>query len=277
MIRHLVQFLSPRFGILLIKVVKVVILIAKFTSTFATVKITQLLCRFECIFTQCFFVRRKMFERSFFLLFSTICVVFSVEVLHISPTVTNSVTPSNENVAPQLNKSSICVTETCVKESAIVLSYLNQNVDPCTDFYEFVCGQYLHGTNISDDKVSGTLFSKLQHRVSEQLEQILIEQSHPDEPRAIRLSKQLTKTCLNETKLNEQGIAPMIELLERYGGWPVVKGDKWNAESWNWLEIQQKMYDDGFIDNLILDVSFGPYFKNSTKNVLNVRKMIEER
>lgn len=210
-----------------------------------------------------------MCDRTFFLLL-LIYVNFSDEVLQINQTVTNSVTPSNISAATQNDKPNICASEICVKESAVILSYLNQSVDPCTDFYEFVCGKYLHGTNISDDKASGTLFSKLQSKVSEQLVEILIEQSKPDEPRAIRLSKQLTKTCMNETELNKQGIIPMVELLERYGGWPVAKGDKWNASSWNWLETQKKMYDDGFTDNLILDISFGPYFKNSTKNVLNV-------
>lgn len=211
-----------------------------------------------------------MCDRTLLLLLLTIYVNFSDEVLQINQTVANSVIPSNISATTQIDQPNICASEVCVKESAVILSYLNQSVDPCSDFYEFVCGKYLHGTNISDEKASGTLFSKLQSKVSEQLVEILIEPSKPNETRAIRLSKQLTQTCMNETKLNELGIPPMVELLERYGGWPVAKGDKWNADSWNWLEIQRKMYDDGFTDNLILDISFGPYFKNSTKNVLNV-------
>lgn len=218
-----------------------------------------------------------MFSCAFFLL-SLLIFVNSNKVLQTNQTVQNLLTDINVNATDQIVKSNICTSESCANESAVILKYLDQNVDPCQNFYEFACGKYLNETKLTkpDDKTSGTLFTKLQHKVSEQLVEILPEESKPDEPHAIRLSKQLMKTCLNETMLNEQGIAPMVEILERYGGWPVVMGDKWNANDWNWVEIQKKMYNDGFTNNLILEVSFGPHHKNSSKNVLNVMLSVHQ-
>lgn len=42
--------------------------------------------------------------------------------------------------------------------AAEVLKSMNRNVDPCDNFYEFVCGNFLKETNIPDDKVSKYCF-----------------------------------------------------------------------------------------------------------------------
>lgn len=70
-------------------------------------------------------------------------------------------------------------------------------------------------------------------------------------------------------QLCTSGIAPMVEILEKYGGWPVIKGSDWKPDNWNWLEINKQISNDGFID-LVLDWGIGVDLKNSTKNVLIV-------
>lgn len=63
----------------------------------------------------------------------------------------------------------------------------------------------------------------------------------------------------------------MVELLDKYGGWPVVNGKHWNADEWNWLNISQQISNDGFID-LILDCHIEVEPKNSSKRVLIVNR-----
>lgn len=66
------------------------------------------------------------------------------------------------------------------------------------------------------------------------------------------------------------GIRSMVDLLERYGGWPVVKGEKWNADNnWNWINISQQISNDGLL-KLILSWSISVDIKNSTRNILMV-------
>lgn len=66
------------------------------------------------------------------------------------------------------------------------------------------------------------------------------------------------------------GIKPVIELLDRYGGWPAVKGSSWNEENWNWVDTSQQICRDGLL-KLILNWGIGVDLKNSTRNVLIVR------
>lgn len=62
----------------------------------------------------------------------------------------------------------------------------------------------------------------------------------------------------------------MQEILEKYGGWPVVKGNQWNAENWDWIEAIKKISYDGLRDSIILSFHIVTDSKNSTKRTLAV-------
>lgn len=62
----------------------------------------------------------------------------------------------------------------------------------------------------------------------------------------------------------------MVNTLERYGGWPVVKGDQWVPEDWNWLKTSIQIVNDGLID-LILACHIEVNPNNSSKHILVVR------
>ena len=42
----------------------------------------------------------------------------------------------------------VCFTEGCVQVSAQISAAMNQSVDPCDDFYQFACGNWLKTTGI---------------------------------------------------------------------------------------------------------------------------------
>lgn len=60
-----------------------------------------------------------------------------------------------------------------------------------------------------------------------------------------------------------------MEILEKYGGWPVIKGNDWKFDEWNWLDVRNQISNDGLLD-LILAMSLSLDQKNSTKLVLTV-------
>ena len=61
----------------------------------------------------------------------------------------------------------------------------------------------------------------------------------------------------------------MVELLDRYGGWPIVNGNNWKAENWDWINVSQQILNDGLL-KLILNWAISVDLKNSTRNVLVV-------
>lgn len=69
----------------------------------------------------------------------------------------------------------------------------------------------------------------------------------------------------------EKGIAPMVEILEKYGGWPVVKGESWNSEeNWEWMNANQNISNEGIDDTLLLSLAVLTDQRNSSKRVLDV-------
>lgn len=67
------------------------------------------------------------------------------------------VVSSNQPASPQQNGTqrevkgngtNICMTKGCVKASALILDLIDENVNPCENFYEFACGKFLRNTLI---------------------------------------------------------------------------------------------------------------------------------
>lgn len=66
----------------------------------------------------------------------------------------------------------------------------------------------------------------------------------------------------------------MIEMLEKIGGWPVVKGDEWNSDDWEWMNTNRDMSNGGLEDSLLFSLTILTDQKNSSKRVLDVDKIL---
>lgn len=62
----------------------------------------------------------------------------------------------------------------------------------------------------------------------------------------------------------------MIEILEKHGGWPVVKGDEWNDKDWKWVDANQNMCNDGLDDALLFTLAILTDQKNSSRRIFDV-------
>lgn len=167
----------------------------------------------------------------------------------------------------------MCHTAGCAQTAATVLESLDTSVDPCHDFYDFACGKFINNTYISDEKVSIDTFTTVRDKTQAQIVRLIDDDIDPDELRSFQLAKELYKTCMNRTRIEEQGLHGFIDTQKALGGWPCIEGDKWNAdETWSWTETIQKFATRGFSFSYIVLMSIDVDMRNSTRRRIVVRQ-----
>lgn len=73
--------------------------------------------------------------------------------------------------------------------------------------------------------------------------------------------------------IEDRGLTPLLDIQEKMGGWPVVKGDEWNEKAWTWQQSVKNFRKHGYSTDYILDFSVGTDLKNSTKRIIDVRNV----
>lgn len=184
----------------------------------------------------------------------------------------NVQSPSTEkSIGEQLNLPvSRCESRGCVTAASKIIDDLDESIDPCENFYEFACGNYVKNAKIPDDKISVDLSATVDDLVREQLRTIINEPIQRNESKPFRLAKYFNVACLNQTIIEERGIKPLADILEAFGGWPVVKGELWSDKDFNWVEIVKRLRRMGLEINVIFALSVVTDLRNSTKRVLDV-------
>lgn len=65
----------------------------------------------------------------------------------------------------------------------------------------------------------------------------------------------------------------MVNILEIFGGWPVVKGSEWISENWEWMDANRNISMGGLDDTLLFSLVVLTDQRNSSKRVLDVRSL----
>lgn len=178
--------------------------------------------------------------------------------------------PPERNKKKPLTPKSRCETRGCLLAASKTMTYLDESIDPCENFYEFACGNYIKNTFIPDDKITVDLSSTVDDLVRGQLRKIINEPPQSNEAKPFRLAKNLNLACLNKTIIEDRGIKPLADILESYGGWPVVKGDSWADSGFDWTEAMKKFRRMGLDTRVIFTFSVITDLKNSTRRLLDV-------
>ncbi|KAK9888869.1 hypothetical protein WA026_001089 [Henosepilachna vigintioctopunctata] len=168
------------------------------------------------------------------------------------------------------NTDGVCLTPGCIHTASKVLEYMDTSVDPCDDFYQFTCGNFIKKTNIPDDKSSVTSFSLISDSLQEQLRSMIEEPINSTEPKPFQLTKKLYKACMNKTLIEKDGLTTIHKILKDLGGWPVLEGDNWLDGDFDWRESVYRFRRQGYSVDYLIDFSVGIDLKNSTRRVIDL-------
>ena len=137
---------------------------------------------------------------------------------------------------------------------------LNQTADPCEDFYEFTCGNWIKNTQIPSNANEENILAQMETNTNDitasriahclvidlfsWLILDLLSSSEFNESKAIRNARRFYTTCLNEPKIEHESINVLLSLINKeFGGWPVLLGLDWNESSFDlsrlWIQLSR--------------------------------------
>jgi hypothetical protein len=166
-----------------------------------------------------FLAKRTRIEKiALALLFAFAClaIVFMFNIIYkYNAQHAKSTSPSGSK-ANESASANMCLTQKCLLLSANIYKSLNQEVDPCDDFYEYSCGKWIRNNLLPTGFSRWSIISAITY--SNQL--VIKDELEHDDPsvsytEAERKAKVFYDSCLDKDAIIEQrGAAPFYEISD---------------------------------------------------------------
>ncbi|CAK9294803.1 unnamed protein product [Gordionus sp. m RMFG-2023] len=153
---------------------------------------------------------------------------------------------------------------------------MNQDIDPCTNFYEFACGGYMQKTSIPTGYSKWNDVFQILDSIYSTIKDLLENPNTKYEGMAERQAKIYYDSCLDKTNDRKklQGI-PLRKLLDIYGGWDLLSVNKKpspfiDASSTSKkIRYPKKGFPDKF-NSVFFRLDILPDPKNSSRNLFHI-------
>uniref|UniRef100_A0A0R3RL50 Neprilysin n=1 Tax=Elaeophora elaphi TaxID=1147741 RepID=A0A0R3RL50_9BILA len=122
-----------------------------------------------------------------------------------------------------------------IKAAYYLLSSMNQSVNPCDDFFEYACGRWISEHPIPSDLSTYEVSTSVREKVARKMQE-LYDSKQSTNSKAMDAVKTIYQTCMNTDRLHNIQGKEIVEAIEYLGGWPMVYGQKWSEEKFDFTE-----------------------------------------
>lgn len=158
----------------------------------------------------------------------------------------------------RIKKSVPCMTPNCIKSASQIIDFIDPSINPCDNFYEFVCGNFLKKPKLANEL---TPLSTLEAVTLQQLNSLITDPINGTLPKSWQLQRKYYKLCMNTSAIEESGSETFLEMLKYLGDWPLLHGRFWDERKFDWLSSMVLCRKFGF--------GYEHFLKITAKDALN--------
>lgn len=165
-----------------------------------------------------------------------------------------------------------CLAEPCIHAASEMLNSIDQQINPCDDFYEFACNRWIKNNPIPDGKPMWGTFGKLEQRNQLVIKNVLDRQLDSFKSKAEKKAKMYYESCLDENETIEKlGAKPMLKFLRDIGGWNVTANvtNPFNVTAWS-LETSLKILQNKYYMIGLFAWGVGEDDRNSSRHIIQI-------
>jgi len=156
-----------------------------------------------------------------------------------------------------------------VKAAANLINSMDESINPCDDFFQFACGQFMEQTTIPDHKSDYGTFAKVAETLEVRLRRIFESKSDPTEPKAYANVRGLYQSCMDTEAIKKSSEKELKAIIESLGGWPVLDGTRVD-KNFKWLEKSFDAWEKGFNFEGLIAIDVVTDQKDATKRILEI-------
>ncbi|XP_015837313.1 neprilysin-2-like isoform X2 [Tribolium castaneum] len=191
------------------------------------------------------------------LLVCILIALFCVFTLHVKNGNRHFTRPVVQNVSCptpsplRVKKSTPCMTQSCIKAASQIIDFIDPSVNPCDNFYDFVCGNFLKKPKVSNEI---TPLSALEAVTLQQFNSLITEPINETLPKSWALQRKYYNTCMNTSAIEENNSESFLEMLKFLGDWPLLHGRFWDERKFDWLNSMVLCRKVGFTFEYFLKI-----------------------
>ncbi|KAK0050794.1 endothelin-converting enzyme-like 1 [Biomphalaria pfeifferi] len=144
----------------------------------------------------------------------------------------------------------LCTEVGCMETAARAMEYRNTSVDPCEDFFEYACGNYLEARTFKLNNVYYNVLGDMYQENKDKLIDLMerpISQMH--DYAAERKVKQFFQACNDMfSRDKKKGLPILNKVMPELGGWKVL--GTWQNNTWDFNTVLKKVQTDFWVDAL---------------------------
>uniref|UniRef100_A0A803XRC7 endothelin-converting enzyme 1 n=1 Tax=Meleagris gallopavo TaxID=9103 RepID=A0A803XRC7_MELGA len=159
----------------------------------------------------------------------------------------------------------MCLTDACIRVASKILEALDTDTDPCQDFYQYSCGGWIKRNPLPNGRSKWSTFNSIWDQNQAIMKHLLENSSFNSSSEAERKTQRYYLSCLKEQRIEELGSQPLIELIDKIGGWNIT--GSWNQSSF--MEVL-KIVSGTYRAAPFFTVYVGADSKSSNSNIIQV-------